>query len=126
MQVVGSGNGFPQPPGYPVCSRFKYERLLHVDQTISIYENGEWCKTGTYLVAAADNDQPLVFGNNVAVAGGATGEQAWNGWIDEVRFLKGAKSAEWIAAEYAAMADPGFLAAGAVENIVKPTIIVVR
>ena len=32
----------------------------------------------------------------------------------------------WIAAEYAAMADPGFLAAGAVENIVKPTIIVVR
>lgn len=103
-----------------------YLTVVYNGGTISIYENGEWCKKGTYLAPAVDNDQPLVFGNNVAVAGGETGEQAWNGWIDEVRFLKGSKSAEWIAAEYAAMADPDFLTAGAAENIVKPTVIVVR
>ena len=67
-----------------------------------------------------------MFGNTVAIANGATGEQAWNGWIDEVRYLKGAKSAEWIAAEYAAMADASFLSAGAVEHVFKPTIIIVR
>ena len=103
-----------------------YLTVVYNGGTISIYENGELCKTGTYLVAAADNDQPLVFGNDVRIASGMTGGQAWNGWIDEVRFLKGAKSAEWIAAEYAAMADPGFLTAGTVENVIKPTVIVVR
>ena len=103
-----------------------YLTVVYDGGTISIYENGERCKTGTYLAAAADNDQPLVFGNSVAIASGESGEQAWNGWIDEVRLLKGAKSAEWIAAEYAAMADASFLAAGAAENVIKPTVIVVR
>lgn len=103
-----------------------YLTVVYNGGTISIYENGERCKTGTYLAAAADNDQPLVFGNSVAIASGESGEQAWNGWIDEVRLLKGAKSAEWIAAEYAAMADASFLSTGAVESIVKPTVIVVR
>ena len=92
----------------------------------SIYQNGALCKSGS-LTAAADNDAPLVFGNNVAIANGETGEQAWNGWIDEVRFLKDAKSADWIAAEYAAMAGDAFLTAGAVERINnKCTIVVVK
>ena len=102
-----------------------YLTLVFNGTTGSIYENGALCRSGTFNVAT-DNDAPLVFGNTVAIANGATGEQAWNGWIDEVRYLKGAKSAEWIAAEYAAMADDSFLLAGAVENVGKPTVIVVR
>ena len=102
-----------------------YLTLVFNGTTGSIYENGAPCRSGTFNVAT-DNDAPLVFGNTVAVAGGATGEQAWNGWIDEVRFLKGAKSADWIAAEYAAMADDSFLVAGAVESVVKSLIIGIR
>ena len=102
-----------------------YLTLVFNGTTGSIYENGELCRSGTFNVAT-DNDAPLVFGNTVAIANGATGEQAWNGWIDEVRYLKGAKSAEWIAAEYAAMADDGFLTAGAVEKIAKGTVLIVR
>ena len=93
--------------------------------TCSIYENGVLCRSGS-LTAAADNDAPLVFGNNTAIASGASGSQAWNGWIDEVRYLKGAKSAEWIATEYAAMADDGFLTAGDVEKVPRATILIVR
>ena len=102
-----------------------YLTLVFDGTTGSIYENGALCRSGTFNVAT-DNDAPLVFGNTVAIAGGATGEQAWNGWIDEVRYLKGAKSAEWIAAEYAAMAGDSFLSAGAVENVIKPMVIVVQ
>ena len=102
-----------------------YLTIVFNGGTCAIYENGVLCRSGS-LAAAADNDAPLVFGNNVAIAGGETGQQAWNGWIDEVRYLKAAKSAEWIAAEYAAMADGSFLSAGSVENVIKPMIIFVR
>ena len=102
-----------------------YLTLVFNGTTGAIYENGALCRSGTFNVAT-DNDAPLVFGNTVAIANGATGEQAWNGWIDEVRFLRAAKSADWIAAEYAAMASDAFLSAGAVENVVKPMIIFVQ
>ena len=102
-----------------------YLTLVFNGTTGAIYENGALCRSGTFNVAT-DNDAPLVFGNTAAIAGGATGEQAWNGWIDEVRYLRAAKSADWIAAEYAAMADASFLTAGAVEWIAKGTVLVVR
>lgn len=102
-----------------------YLTIVFNDGNCSIYENGVLCKSGL-LTGAADNDAPLVFGNNVAIASGLTGQQAWNGWIDEVRFLKGAKSAAWIAAEYAAMAGETFLAAGAVEKTQSGFCIIVR
>ena len=102
-----------------------YLTLVFNGTTGAIYENGALCRSGTFNVAT-DNDAPLVFGNTVAIANGATGEQAWNGWIDEVRYLRAAKSADWIAAEYAAMASDAFLSAGAVENVVKPMIIFVQ
>ena len=102
-----------------------YLTLVFNGTTGAIYENGALCRSGTFNVAT-DNDAPLVFGNTVAIANGATGEQAWNGWIDEVRYLRAAKSADWIAAEYAAMESGSFLSAGAVENVVKPMIIFVQ
>ena len=67
-----------------------------------VYENG--AKVGDASVpACVDNDSPLVFGNNCDIASGLVGDCAWNGWIDEVRFSAGSKSAAWVAAEYAAM-----------------------
>ena len=98
-----------------MLNNWVYVTVVFNGTSCSIYENGELCKSGT-IAAASDNDSPLVFGNNVAIASGETGTQAWNGWIDEVRYLNGAKTAEWIAAEYAAMANGAFVAAGEVED----------
>ena len=100
---------------------FVFDGKLH-----TVYTNGAVAATQNYRDAVVDNDAPLVFGNNAAIAAGQTGDCAWAGLIDEVRYLRSARSADWIAAEYAAMADAGFLVAGAVENVVKPTIIIVR
>jgi len=88
--------------------------------TILLYVNAEHRGGKNYIAGVTDNDAPLVFGNNVSIASGATGDNAWNGWIDEVRYVKGAKSAAWIAAEYAAMTDDTFLTAGEVEKLNPP------
>ncbi|MCR5750786.1 MAG: DUF2341 domain-containing protein [Kiritimatiellae bacterium] len=93
-----------------------YLTLVFNGATCSIYENGEFCKSGT-IAAATDNDHPLVFGNNANIISGTSGTQAWNGWIDEVRLLRSAKSSDWIAAEYAAMASGSFVSAGEVEDV---------
>ncbi|MBR1921933.1 MAG: DUF2341 domain-containing protein, partial [Kiritimatiellae bacterium] len=72
--------------------------------------------------AIEDNDLMLGFGNcyqgfddsdkfpdNPSPLGDGVGERSWNGWIDEVRLRTGkARSAEYIAAEYAAMAKDVF------------------
>jgi hypothetical protein len=100
--------------------------FVYDNKSCTIYTNGAPAKSYAYMTPVADNDAPLVFGNNVSIASGATGDCAWPGLIDEVRYLKAAKSAEWIAAEYAAMADPHFLTAGAVANVVKPTVLIIR
>lgn len=67
-----------------------------------VYENGVH-KGDSNITACTDNDSPLVFGNNCAIADGAMGDCAWNGWIDEVRYSAGSRDAAWVAAEYAAM-----------------------
>lgn len=79
-----------------------YLTFVFDNQKCFVYENG--IKVGeSSITACIDNDSPLVFGNNCDVASGAVGDAAWNGWIDEVRFSKGSKSAEWVAAEFKAM-----------------------
>ena len=76
--------------------------FVYDNQKCFVYENG--IKVGeSSITACTDNDSPLVFGNNCDVASGLVGDAAWNGWIDEVRFSKGSKSAEWVAAEFKAM-----------------------
>ena len=102
-----------------------YLTIVFNGKNCSIYENGELCKSGA-ITAAPDNDYPLVFGNNTSIASGASGAQAWNGWIDEVRLLKSAKSADWIAAEYAAMAGESFVTAGTVEKINLGTLLIFK
>lgn len=79
-----------------------YLTFVYEGATCRVYENGV-LKASATVNACQDNDLPLVFGNNCKIAAGEMGDAAWNGWIDEVRFSKGVKEAEWIAAEYAAM-----------------------
>ena len=79
-----------------------YLTFVYDGTTCSVYKNGAMTDWVT-IDACVDNDAPLVFGNNCNVAFGTMGDAAWNGWIDEVRFSKGSKGAEWVAAEYAAM-----------------------
>lgn len=90
---------------------------------IFLYENGVevYAGAGKSKGAVVDNNAPLVFGNTISIVDSETGAgaNAWNGWIDEVRYSTSTKSAEWIAVEYATMTDESFLSAGTVENIGK-------
>ena len=102
-----------------------YVTAVFDGQTHTLYVNGgEFSKTENYKSRVTDNDAPLVFGNNVTIANGESGSNAWNGWIDEVRYQKGARSAEWVAAEYASMADEVFVTAGEVEKINPPGLMI--
>ena len=75
--------------------------------TLSAYTNGALSISGA-IDTVIDNGKPLSFGNN---SNGS--EASFNGKYDEMRFSKGAKSAERVAAEYAVMSDPAFLSATA-------------
>lgn len=98
----GSGSG----GNYATCSGnlrdWAYLTFVFDNQKCFVYENGT--KVGeSSITACIDNNVPLVFGNNSDVASGLKGDAAWNGWIDEVRYLKGSMSADWVAAEFKAM-----------------------
>ncbi|MGN0841861.1 MAG: LamG-like jellyroll fold domain-containing protein [Kiritimatiellia bacterium] len=99
-----------------------YITFAYEGTTCHVYENGV-LRGDVTITKCIDNDSPLVFGDNSNVTAGG-GDAAWNGWIDEVRFAKGTKSAEFIAAEYAAMTTDGLLEYGAVETA-DPSAIVV-
>ena len=93
-----------------------YITFVYDGTTCRVYKNGSH-KGNSTIAACVDNDSPLVFGNNSDVVSGS-GDAAWNGWIDEVRYAKGSKTAEWIAAEFAAMNVSGtdIFTYGAAEN----------
>ena len=73
--------------------------LVYNGTTLSAYANGAPCGSGT-ITAATDNGKPLSFGNN---SNGS--ERSLAGLYDEIRLLDATPSADWIAAEYHAMAD---------------------
>ena len=97
-----SGNGKDIKLTNDLQGAWGYLTFVYDGTEFYLYENGEYLGWGE-IAACIDNDSPLVFGNNCDVAAGLVGDAAWNGWIDEVRYSKGSKSAEWIAAEFAAM-----------------------
>ena len=97
-----SGNGKDIKLTNDLQGAWGYLTFVYDGAEFYLYENGEYLGWGE-IAACIDNDSPLVFGNNCDVAAGLVGDAAWNGWIDEVRYSKGSKSAEWIAAEFAAM-----------------------
>lgn len=101
--VRGSGNyGTTGTLSNNLRGTWGYLTFVFSNTNCKVYENG--VKVGdSSIPACTDNDSPLVFGNNCNVAAGLIGDSAWNGWIDEVRYSSGSKSAEWVAAEYNAM-----------------------
>ena len=117
-----SGNGSAMTLSNNLLDTWGYITFAYEGTTCHVYENGV-LRGDVTIAQCIDNDSPLVFGDNSAVTAGG-GDAAWNGWIDEVRFAKGTKSAAFIAAEYAAMTTDGLLEYGAVETA-DPSAIVV-
>lgn len=117
-----SGNGSAVTLSNNLLDTWGYITFAYEGTTCHVYENGV-LRGDVTITKCIDNDSPLVFGDNSNVTAG-NGDAAWNGWIDEVRFAKGTKSAAFIAAEYAAMTTDGLLEYGAVETA-DPSAIVV-
>ena len=65
---------------------------------LTYYVNGVQQTTQNIAAAATDNDLALTFGNNPTGA-----ESNWVGWMDELRLVADAVSANYAVAEYAAM-----------------------
>ena len=117
-----SGTGSAVTLSNNLLDTWGYITFAYEGTTCHVYENGV-LRGDVTITKCIDNDSPLVFGDNSNVTAG-NGDAAWNGWIDEVRFAKGTKSAAFIAAEYAAMTTDGLLEYGAVETA-DPSAIVV-
>ena len=117
-----SGTGSAVTLSNNLLDTWGYITFAYEGTTCHVYENGV-LRGDVTITKCIDNDSPLVFGDNSTVTAG-NGDAAWNGWIDEVRFAKGTKSAAFIAAEYAAMTTDGLLYYGAVETA-DPSAIVV-
>ena len=95
---TGGHKGLPNN----LVDKWGYLTFVFDGKACHLYENGGYLSWVT-IDPCIDNNSPLVFGNNCDVAYGNVGDSAWNGWIDEVRYSSGSKSADWVAAEYAAM-----------------------
>ena len=119
LKIDARGNGSSktvQTVTPSVFTDWVYLTFVYNGTTCSIYANGASVGDST-IIPVTDNDAALVFGNNCKVADGLVGDAAWSGWIDEVRLMDATPGADRIALEYAAMADEGLLAFGAVEAL---------
>ena len=83
---------------------WSYLTFVYDGAQLLIYQDGAYCN-GFAINPATNNDAPLCFGNLTGGYGSGTGDCAWCGWIDEVRLAGRVPTANWIAAEYAAMAN---------------------
>ena len=79
-----------------------YLTFVYNNASCTLYENGESLGTES-ITASSDNDAPLAFGNRSDISTTGVGDCGWQGRIDEVRFVRGAQNATWVAAEYKAM-----------------------
>lgn len=83
-------------------SRWIKVTLVYNGTELSVYANGELCKSGT-VEAVKPNANGFAVGNNAR-----PNEQSLRGNVDEVRFVKSCLSAERIRAEYAAESAADF------------------
>ena len=105
FKVDPRGSGAKSSPKAPsVNPKGTWVQLTFVydNTTCYFYENGTLVDD-IAIDACVDNDAPLAVGNNSNYEKNGGIDSPWKGWVDEVRFSKGVKSADWIAAEYAAM-----------------------
>ena len=86
--------------------------ISYSGKSTSAYADGAFKKTVSLAAAASDNGKALTFGNNSSHS-----ECCFKGTLDEIRLRAGVSSAEWVAAEYAAMTDDAFVTCAAPEFI---------
>lgn len=84
--------------------------VVYDDTAVSIYVNGILARSGT-TDAVVDNGNPFYIG----CSGVAGNKWSLKGKIDEFRLLDAVPSADWIAADYATVTEPGFLSFSAAE-----------
>ena len=75
----------------------------------TVYTNGFQCAEAVSFTPVVDNNQPLCFGNNITGIGDGVGENAWNGWIDEVRLSAGPANADWVKADFDTVDNESFI-----------------
>ena len=96
----------------------KIDFVWKADGSYEIYQDG-----ANRLADKLYNKQPAVQGSlNLSLGGAlqngsAKGGRGLNGDLDEVRLRAFVPSADWVAADYAAQANPAFLSAGTAEDI---------
>ena len=91
---------------------WKHLFVVYDNTTSVIYENGVEKAKKTNGTAATDNDKAFGIGGYAV----DNNESQLVGSVDECRLLDAVPSADWAAAEYASMADPGFLSADEAED----------
>ena len=88
---------------------FIYDGSVNADGTTNqlfhAYLNGHELQStvgGFHLNYDVANDETATY-ENLVIGGQQTGTGAFNGWVDECRYSKGMRSADWIKAEYDSM-----------------------
>ena len=88
---------------------FIYDGSVNADGTTNqlfhAYLNGHELQStvgGFHLDYDVANDETATY-ENLVIGGQQTGTGAFNGWVDECRYSKGMRSADWIKAEYDSM-----------------------
>ena len=79
-------------------TKWAYWTFVFSNQTFSAYLNGNRQSTVTLKHPVA-NDETAAY-DNLIIGGQEVGTGALNGWVDECRYSKGIRSADWIKAEY--------------------------
>ena len=92
---------------------WQFLTVVYDGTTSRAYLDGTWKSTKNIVAAATDNNKTLTLGNNQAKT-----ETTLKGTLDEMRLRDAVSSSDWIAAEYATVANASFAAYGTIEPIV--------
>lgn len=114
--LYGGGNTKAEIKFGSFTDTWRHVTLVFNGKTLTAYANGEKVGSET-IIAATDGTKRFAFGNDVDGYAGAEGDISWKGAMDELRLSATAFDADYVALEYAAMADEDLLAFGAVEAL---------
>lgn len=95
---------------------WRHVALVFTGTTLTAYADGVKVASGT-INAASDGTKRFAFGNDVDGYGGVAGDISWKGAMDELRLSGTAFDADYVAFEYAAMANEDLLAFGPVREM---------
>lgn len=103
LETYGPGNNW-NPSLSPTLTNgvWRHVGVVFSNETAFLWLDGARKSSGA-PGAVTDNDEPLALGNAGKGYLDDEGDRAWGGCMDEVRLIRGAPSAEFLAAEYAAM-----------------------